>query len=163
MPHSNWDSTINNLQRQIQTLEELVSQAQYSQSDEVKQALARFLVVRTSGYLEQVVSACIREYLTHCSSPAVTNFGLSWLTHGLSPKPDQLIKLVGRFDNGMAESLKSFLDKEDALLRRELTFLVDRRNKIAHGVNESVGIRKALDLLEYSRRITKWFICNLGP
>jgi hypothetical protein len=40
---------------------------------------------------------------------------------------------------------------------------VDRRNKIAHGLNESVNAPKALDLLSAVEIVVDWFLEKLKP
>jgi hypothetical protein len=41
--------------------------------------------------------------------------------------------------------------------------LVDRRNQIAHGLSEGVGIRKALDLKITACEVADWFILRFNP
>lgn len=73
------------------------------------------------------------------------------------------MQLVQRFDNHWAKDFEALLDKEDEFLRRELSYLVDRRNKIAHGLSEGVGVRKALDLVPVGQEIGNWFIVTFDP
>jgi hypothetical protein len=54
-------------------------------------------------------------------------------------------------------------EDNDQELKRELGLLLDRRNAIAHGLNEGLGARKALDLVTYARLVTDWFIVRFDP
>lgn len=44
-----------------------------------------------------------------------------------------------------------------------MSWLIDRRNKIAHGESVNIGARKALDLVDDTRIVCDWFIRNLDP
>lgn len=70
---------------------------------------------------------------------------------------------MGRFDSTLASEFAALLDADDQRLRRELAFLVDRRNRISHGLSEGVGLRKALDLSSVSSEVGDWFILKLNP
>lgn len=52
-----------NLKASLTALEKLVKDTNPSRGDDIDSALARFLVVRTCGYLEQVVEICCKSYL----------------------------------------------------------------------------------------------------
>jgi hypothetical protein len=159
-----WPSLrITTLERSISELEALVEHPAGDQPDEVSRALARFLVIRTSGFLEQVARECCTAYVRSKSSPQAGAYGASWLELGTNPLPDRLVRLVRRFDGGWAEELSALLEQDDELLKRELSLLVDRRNKIAHGEGEGMGARKALDLLKMTRQVTGWFVVKFDP
>ncbi len=138
------------LENGLSDIASLVGHPSPNQPDEVTRALSRFLLVRTCGYLEQVVEQCCLAYVTSKASPRVASFGGSWLGRGANPSPERLVELVRRFDSEWADELKELFDAEDQLLHREISFLVDRRNKIAHGLGEGIGARKALDLGTYA-------------
>jgi len=152
-----------NLRSALLDLAILVRNPPNGQADGVTSALSRFLVVRTCGYLEQTIDDCCRAYLASTSSPKAAAFGSSWLGHGASPNPGKLEEVVGRFDVAWKDELHDFLTEDDEFLKRELSFLVDRRIKIAHGLNENLGAVKALGLLDSTLVIADWFIETLDP
>jgi RiboL-PSP-HEPN len=159
-----WPSgEIATLKKSLDEIVSLVRAPARDQPDEVTRALARFLVVRTCGYLEQVVEECCRAYLHSKSAPAVASFGRSWLGRGSNPTPDRLEALTRRFDAQWATELRELLERDDQLLSRELALLVDRRNKIAHGLSEGLGARKALDLVDSASVVASWFVHRLDP
>jgi hypothetical protein len=151
------------LQRNLTDLVELVEHPAPDQPDDVARSLARFLVVRSCGYLEQVVEECCRAYLTSKGSPRTAAFGHSWFGRGANPSPAQLVVLVRRFDQTWASELEALLDDDDEELKRDLSFLVDRRNKIAHGLSEGLGARKTLDLVAVAEMVADWFIVRFDP
>jgi hypothetical protein len=125
--------------------------------------LARLLVVRSCGYLEQVVMAVSSEAVTTRSGGVVRSFANSWLSLSRNPAPDYLVQWVGRFDASWANELEELLDDGDEELRRELSLLIDRRNRIAHGLNEGVTVRKALDLQKTAEGVAEWFLVRFDP
>lgn len=157
-----WPSrALMDLSRSLKTLE-IIVQGQ-KPSEPASAELSRFLVVRICGYLEQSVEESCRSYLRSKSDPRSAMFGESWFGRGASPRPEFLIKLVQRFDRAWADELDALLRRDDELLKRELEFLVDKRNRISHGLNQGVGQRKALDLVSTVRQVADWFINRFDP
>ena len=157
-----WPSRVlDDLSQSIRNLEILV-QGQ-DPSEPVSAELSRYLVIRTCGYLEQAVQESCRSYLKSKSDPRSAAFGESWLGRGANPRPESLINLVQKFDKTWGDELDALLSEDDELLKRELEFLVDKRNIISHGLNQGVGQRKALDLVPCARRVTTWFIDRFDP
>ncbi|MEO3892362.1 MAE_28990/MAE_18760 family HEPN-like nuclease [Nonomuraea sp. B5E05] len=125
--------------------------------------LCRLLIVRTCGYLEQSTIEICRAYVEHRAGGFVKTFARSWLDKSRNPSPENLTQLVGRFDATLCEEFQSFLEADDQRIYREISFLVDRRNKIAHGLSESVNRAKALQLRDAVYEVTDWFTLRLNP
>jgi hypothetical protein len=159
-----WPSLrLSNLERSLARVAILVEHPSQDEADDVTRALSRFLVIRTCGHLERTAQECCRAYVENKSFGRVKDFSHSWLKRFDNPTPDRLLELVGRFDNSLKGELEALFDENDGELRREIGLLIDKRNAIAHGENEGIGSRKALDLLNYSRAVTDWFIRNFDP
>lgn len=154
---------IQNLERSLTGLHDLVDTHARTGNDDVVQELSRFLVVRSCGFLEQVSQECCRAYLASKSDPRSAGFGGSWLGRGRNASPSQLVELVRRFDAEWGAELERELNADDERLKREVSFLVDRRNKIAHGLSEGIGARRAMDLALVAIEVTDWFIRRLDP
>ena len=159
-----WPSLeITNLARSLNDLGTLVRASNRERGEDVDAALARFLVVRTCGYIEQVVDECCKAYIRSRSDPRCAAFGASWFGRGRNPNNEALVSLVRRFDSGWATDLENLMNENDEFIARELAFLVDRRNKIAHGLNEGVGIVRALNLMSTAELVTTWFVTTMDP
>jgi hypothetical protein len=152
-----------NLERALDQVIELVDKPGRDQPDEVGRALSRFLVVRASGYIEQVSEDSCRCFIRSKAIPQVGSYGASWLGRGNSPTPEHLVELVRRFDPRWGDELTAFLQDHDELLWRELSLLVDRRHKIAHGLSEGITGRKALDLAGHAKTVGGWFVARFDP
>jgi hypothetical protein len=153
---------VNSLRGRLEDLE-LVITTNGDLPDEARQALARFLLLRSCGYLEQVVLEVCRGYVNDRSGGPVRVFANTWLARASNPTPEALCVLVGRFDAGWGQELGDVLGAEDQRLHRELEFLVDRRNRIAHGLNEGIGLQKALVLKGVAYEVADWFILRFNP
>ncbi len=153
-----------NLARNLGDLEELVGAilGESPGADHLSW-LARLLIVRSSGYVEQSVRELARAFVERKSGGFVRSFAQSWLERTHNPSPESLVGLLGRFDATLAREFEAFLDDDDQRLRRDLSFMVDRRNRIAHGLNESVGPARAVALAQVAREVTDWFILRLNP
>ncbi len=151
------------LRGRLEELAQLVSTPHDSLAHEARDWLARFLVVRSCGFLEQTVVQVCRGYVAERSGGPVRTFSQSWLERSPNPSPDALALLTGRFDSTWANDLMELLEADDQRLQREVAFLVDRRNKIAHGLNEGIGPAKALLLKEVACEVGDWFIARFNP
>jgi hypothetical protein len=125
--------------------------------------MARFLVIRSSGYLEQAAFEVVRSYVQARSGGPVRAFAGSWLERTRNPTPENLTDLIGRFDSSWRNEFVELLDDDDERLKRELAYLVNLRNRIAHGLNEGVGREKALLLKDVSVELADWFILRFNP
>lgn len=125
--------------------------------------LTRFLVIRTCGYVEQTVQECILAYVHARTGGPAQVFAKSWLTRSRTPSPSNLLDLVGRFDEAWKNELDAEFRKDDQWLMNELDMLVARRHQIAHGLNEGLGSRKALELVEVAKTVADWFILRFDP
>lgn len=151
------------LRRQLNELALAVADRSTDRADDEQIWLTRFLVVRTCGYLEQVVHETIRSFISAKSGGMVRSFAHSWLARSKNPSIDNMLEITGRLDAALADDLRSRLEDNDGYLQREISLLVDRRHKIAHGTNEGLGTVKALSLKSDAEIVADWFIENLDP
>jgi hypothetical protein len=155
---------VTNLKYGLDSLADLVDKSREKAIDpEIQSWLSRLLVIRSCGYLEQVVAEVFRDYVRNKSGGLVRAFAHSWLERSRNPNPDNLTELVGRFDSNICNEFTTMLDDDDGRLRREISFLVDRRNRIAHGLSEGITQSKALQLKDIACELADWFILRFNP
>jgi len=148
---------------ELAALTEEVRRRDSNESDREASWLARLLVVRSCGYLEQVISDVGMSLIEARSGGESKSFGLSWFPPKRNPSSEQIIQWVGRFQPDWASELQELLEDNDEELGRELSLLLDRRNRIAHGLNEGVTVRKALDMRDVAVLLADWFILRFNP
>jgi hypothetical protein len=93
----------------------------------------------------------------------VKTFAHSFLERSKNPSLPNLLEQLGRFDSQLQSEFQAFLDEDDERLSRDLAFLVDRRHKIAHGLNEGINPARALALTESAKDVADWFVLRLNP
>ncbi|MFD3461212.1 HEPN domain-containing protein [Nocardia fluminea] len=125
--------------------------------------IVRFFVVRTCGYLEQVIYESVRAYVNAKTGGPLRVYAQSWISRSRNPSPDNMLEIAGRFGGQFEEGLKNLLDEDDQRLKREVALLVDRRHKIAHGLNEGLTGTKALSLYECAVEVSEWFLDAFDP
>lgn len=149
--------------RGLESIRALLHEQAYGSNDQVEAELARFLVIRSCGHIEYTFAESIACYVDSKSHDYVTSYVRSGLFKGRNPTSKAMCETLGRLNSGWESSFEDFLSEDLGLYQRELNFLVDRRNKIAHGQSEGIGRRKALDLAEYAFDIGDWIIDCLDP
>lgn len=144
-------------------LREEVNSLEADTSPETDQAMARFLVVRACGHVEFTFDESFCAFAESKASPSVASFVRTQFFRGANPSPSRLIDTLRKLDPSRADQLDSFINDDDQRLKRELEFMVNRRNKIAHGQSETVRRRKALDLTDAALEVADWIVIALDP
>ena len=151
---------VTGLRQSLRNLKLRLDHAVEIEETAISEELARYLVIRSCGYLEQIAIICCQCYVLRHSNDQVSSYAISWIQRASGSIPEMLIKLMERLDTVWRLDLESFLKEKDEYRWTELKYLVDRRNRIAHGLNESVTPRKATELYEVSLDVADWFINN---
>lgn len=126
-------------------------------------ALARFLVIRSAGHIEFTVDECVHSFARAKSHPDIAGYVKATLFTGRNPSPGNLHRQVSRLSSVWSDALAQELSKDDESIKRSLSFLVDRRNLIAHGQNENIGMRKSLELCEMAVGLGDWLVATIDP
>lgn len=132
-------------------------------SPEVEQAISRFLVIRCCGHIEFTFEETFCSLAEAQASPGVASYVRSGFFRGSNPHPSRLTGTLDRLNKSISNDLSGFLSQDDQRVHRELGFLIDRRNRIAHGQSENVSRRKALDLASIALEIGDWITEHLDP
>lgn len=151
------------LERALDELAGSVRQRPTHRTDDEQVWLVRFLVVRSCGYLEQVMQLCAMGHLQETSYGTARSYSLSWLSRSINPSVENIRTTLGRFDAKFVEEFETMLSDGDGELANDLGALITKRHAIAHGENEGLGDRRALDLYEMSKQLADWMIRRLNP
>ncbi len=136
--------------QQREKLRHLFKQAKHLQKnddidDETKSGFVSYLCVRTSGYVEFAVKMILRKYVESKTDDKPTvNFAHSQLKR-LTPNRDNILGLVGQFDEEWKKSLGNSitvvdLDGTVVDLGGSLGSIVKNRHDIAHGVDVDLSL-----------------------
>ena len=129
--------------------------------DVVARALARYLTIRSVGYIEAVRDDLADLYASGAGHYRLHRRIVHHLRGGLGVAPEQLLSFVGSFDKDWRVAMEAVLEADDQTLRNQLGAMVAARKKIAHGDGEQVTTGKALvwsdAALELGKQLDKLF------
>ena len=133
-------------------------------SDEVERSMARYLTVRSAGYIEAVRDDAADLYIvaSRASDEVVRRIRTNLRT-GTGVRPEQLLVFMGSFHAGWRTELSDLLDEDDQKLKASLGSLVAARKKIAHGDGEAVTSGKAFRWAETAEYVGEWIIERFDP
>ena len=129
-------------------------------SDDV---FSRFLLIRSSGYLEYGFEKTLCDWAEGQASPKVAGFVRSNFGKGRNPSPEKLRDVLGKFDSELRARFDMRIAEDDDLVKREVQWMVDRRNKIVHGESENVTASRSLKIAERCSELVDWLIEELRP
>lgn len=151
------------LERALDELSDAVRDRPGARTDDEQMWLTRFLVVRSCGYLEQVMYLCATNHLEAKSAGTARSYSLSWLERSINPSVSNISVTLGRFDQGLADEFELMLSENNGELQNDLSALVTKRHAIAHGKNEGLGATRALALCEVAKQMADWMIRSFCP
>ena len=131
--------------------------------DTYRAYLAKPLAVRAAGHIEFTLDTCLHEYAQAKAHQRVSDYVRAHLFLGRGVTPRKIVEKIRWFDAGIADDLEEFLKEDDEYFKRELKFLVDKRNKIAHGQSDGVGAAKADALADVSLQLGDWLVAQIDP
>ena len=149
--------------KRLMGLRKLLDELPRDCAEDVGAELSRFLVIRSVGYIEHTFDNCVASFAESKSHPTVANFVRESLFKGRNPSPEKMVSRLQILDTNWESKLQNYLDADDKRVHRELTYMVDRRNKIAHGINETVNRRKSLDLADIALDLGEFLIKLIDP
>lgn len=151
------------LERSLDDLAESVRNPPKERGDDEQIWLTRFLIVRSCGYLEQVLHECTISHLQFVAGGTARSYAMSWLSRSINPSPENVVRTLGRLDMNFADDFQQWLDDNGGELNHELSALISRRHGIAHGLNEGFGSRRALALYDIAKIVADWLVLRLNP
>lgn len=124
--------------------------------DAIEQALSRYVVVRSVGYVESVRDDAADRYASTVGHQRLRRrIGLHLHT-GQGASPGQLLTFLGSFEPQWRDSLDEFLSKDDGKIKSDLGAMVAARKRIAHGDGENVTPGRALAWSDTARAVASF-------
>lgn len=124
------------LESQEHQLDTLFSTVEKQPDDEIKAYLSKYLCVRTSGFLENVVKNLISEYVTGSTPKPIENYVSREMRNLTNLDDKKLCNFLKKFDPTWEENfLKEISERQKSSLRS----VISNRNNIAHGNQDSIS------------------------
>lgn len=156
-------ASIRQRRKDLKELSELLRTLPTDTEDAVERALARYLVIRSAGFIEAVRDDAASLYSREKSDATVHRRVQSSLYTGLGVAPGQLTKFVNSFHPTWETQLNVLLQADDERLKNLLGALVGARRKIAHGDGEAVTTGRALVWSDAALEVGAWVTNRFDP
>lgn len=112
-----------------------------NQSDlQVQSDYAKYLVVRISGMVEQVMTEVVLLHVAGQASPTVTSHATWRMGTFQNPNIERILQLVGSFDRRWRSELDAIVTDAE---REALGSINAQRNRVAHGQTSTVSLSQA--------------------
>ncbi|WP_053850785.1 HEPN domain-containing protein [Streptomyces sp. NRRL B-24085] len=125
----------------------------------LQEDLHKYMCIRLSGYLEQLMFEAICGYVASASGGPAKSFAMSFFKKAPNLTPDALEKLIGRFGDPWDQELADFLDTDER--RNSLGGLLAVRNKVAHGENYRGGQLNVATYKKLVDDIHSWVVLRM--
>lgn len=132
-------------ERQLDSLYNEVSQIQEGEIN--KAHLTRYLCVRTSGYLENVVRILIAHFCDGTSPQPVNNYIVKRTKYITNLDFKRLKGLLSEFDSSWSSEFEQRVTDQQ---KSSLNSVISNRNNISHGNQDSITYR---DMVNYYRDV----------
>ena len=123
--------------RLIAEVDQIFERAYAQQDLQVQSDLAKYLVIRVSGLVEQVVAEVVDAHVSAQASPTVLSHVLWRLGTFQNPNIERILQLVGSFDRRWRERLEA---TATAAERGALGSVTAQRNRVAHGQDSTISL-----------------------
>lgn len=132
-------------EKQLDSLYNEVSQIQEGEIN--KAHLTRYLCVRTSGYLENVVRILIAHFCDGTSPQPVNNYIVKRTKYITNLDYKRLNGLLSEFDSSWSSEFEQRVTDQQ---KSSLNSVISNRNNISHGNQDSITYR---DMVNYYRDV----------
>ncbi len=127
--------------------------------DETKSGFVSYLCVCTFGHVESSVKTILREYVRSNSRDAPTFNYVNARLRNLSLRRDQILDLIGQFDQQWSESLKKYITVDHG---DSLKAIVVNRNEIAHGGDVDMSLRDLEGYFTHAKEVVGFIFSVCG-
>lgn len=117
-------------------LDKLFEKVQLTEDEEIQAYLAKFLCVRTSGFLESSIKNLVTEYLEGAVPKSVQKFILHEIKNLSNLTYERIISFLAKFN---AEWCLEFENSMTEQKKSSLGAVVANRHLIAHGGNDNIS------------------------
>lgn len=148
------NSDVNKKLLQLQQLIDRTSDA--AQDINLQGHWARYLCVRTAGFLEYSLQAIYSDFATRSSSPQVASFVEKRLKQISNPNAERFLETAGAFNPQWRVELEEFFETDQVRLKGAIDSIISARNSIAHGGPQGISVASVRNYLERSVKVLEF-------
>ena len=138
------------LEQQERKLDQLFQTIQEIEDEEEQAILAKFLCIRTSGFLETSVRNLIGEFMYKSSPQQIQSFVNKEIKYITNLKFDRLCQVLSNFDTNWKDQ---FIEQISDEQKASINSIVSNRNNIAHGENDSISYHQMVKYYENAKEV----------
>ncbi|MET8075812.1 HEPN domain-containing protein [Streptomyces sp. NPDC005303] len=121
----------------------------------------KYMCIRLSGYLEQLMFTSISGYIGSSVGGSPQSFVMSFFKKAPNLGPGTLEALMARFGDPWASEIIDFLNREER--RNSLGKLIEIRNKVAHGESYRGGQFSMATYKKLVDDLHSWVVSRMLP
>ena len=126
-----------NAQQLIADVDQIFGRANAQFDPQIQSDFAKYLVIRVSGLVEQVITEVVLVHTTSRANPTVSDH-VSWRMGTFqNPNTERILQLVGSFKKSWRVELESELTESERIALGSINV---QRNKVAHGQNSTISL-----------------------
>lgn len=126
------------LETQERRLDELIELMDSIEDEDIKSHFSKYLCIKVSGYLENVVKTLISTYIDGTSPRPVQSFIKTKIKNTTNLSTDKVVVFLESFEKTWASEFETKLTDE---MSESLNSVVSNRNQIAHGGHDNITPR----------------------
>lgn len=114
--------------------------------------LTKYALVKTSGTME----LCFKTLVTDCvgsreNARVVRYLDETFTSRGINPKIGTMVDYLKKFDDRWPKELDAQIKAKDTQIFSSVRYLVDERNKHAHGKDTRIGLQEIRECFAHGR------------
>ncbi|MFH9398955.1 HEPN domain-containing protein [Streptomyces sp. NPDC017638] len=137
------------------------TQGLHSMEISLHEDMHKYMCIRLSGYLEQLVFTSISGYIGGAVGGSPQNFVMSFFRRAPNLGPGALEELIARFGEPWKSEISDFLDQDER--RNALGKLIEIRNKVAHGQSYRGGQLTVATYKKLVDDLHSWVVSRMLP
>ncbi len=138
------------LESQEKRLDELFKTVEKVTDDELKSLLSKHLCVRTSGFIETALKSLISDYMSGTSPQPIQQYVTLKLKNVTNLRFEKLSEFLSTFNASWKQQFEIGMTDER---RAALNSIINNRNNIAHGENDSISYLSMRDYYLHAKEV----------
>ena len=131
----------------------LPSQMSLDEQAYIQNQLARYACVLACAAMERALVQSLSTYALKIGDGRLERYVEASFSRGITPTPEQIAEMLGRFDNAWRDELNSYFAANPEL-KPTVNSVVSNRLRIAHGLSSNLSIGSMRDWAPSARAVS---------
>lgn len=114
--------------------------------------LTKYSLIKACGTIELCFKTLVSECVTSKDNARVSKYlDETFLSRGINPKIGAMANYLRKFDDAWAKEFEAKVQAKDSRIITSVKYLVDERNKHAHGKDTRIGLQEVKECFAHGR------------